>query len=51
MGQKKRAAVVMLEAQEPELMYRGAEIITSMDQLFDSFGETPATERAPAASV
>lgn len=39
MGQGKRGAVVMLEPCEPELMYRGAEIITTMDELFDAFGE------------
>lgn len=39
MGQGKRAAVVMFEACEPELMYRGAEILTSMGDLFDAFGE------------
>lgn len=38
MGQGKRAAVVMLEAQEPELMYRGAEILSSLDEVFDAFG-------------
>lgn len=38
MGQGKRGAVVQLEAVEPELMYREAEIIASMDELFDAFG-------------
>lgn len=37
MGQGKRGAVVQLEELEPELMYREAEIITSMDELFDAF--------------
>src|ERR1017187_8307363 len=37
MGQGKRGAVVQLEAFEPELMYREAEFITSMDELFDAF--------------
>jgi hypothetical protein len=39
MGQGKRGAVVQFDAIEPELMYREAEIITSMDELFDAFGE------------
>ena len=34
-GQGKKAAVVMLESCEPELMYRDAEILTTMDELFD----------------
>lgn len=38
-GQGKRGAVVMFEAQEPELMYRGNEIITTTDELFNAFGE------------
>lgn len=38
MGQGKRGAVVMLDGAEPELMYREAEILTSMDELFDAFG-------------
>lgn len=33
MGQNKRGAVFMLEAAEPELMYREAEILTSLDEL------------------
>ncbi len=37
MGQGKRGAVVQLDAVEPELMYREAEIITSMNELFDAF--------------
>lgn len=37
MGQRKRAAVVMLEPCEPELMYRGAQILTTMDEMFDAF--------------
>lgn len=39
MGQGKRGAVVIFDKAEPELMYREAEIITSMDDLFDAFGE------------
>ena len=39
MGQGKRGAVVQLGAVEPELMYREAEIITTMDELFEAFGE------------
>lgn len=38
MGQGKRGAVFMLEKCEPELMYRGVEILTSMGDLFDAFG-------------
>jgi hypothetical protein len=34
-----RGAVVQFDAVEPELMYREAEIITSMKELFDAFGE------------
>jgi len=41
MGRGKRAFVVMLEPQEPELMYRGAEILGSMDELFDAFQIVP----------
>ena len=37
MGKGKRGAVVQFEAIEPELMYREAELITSMDELFDAF--------------
>ncbi len=37
MGQGKRGAVVTLDKAEPELMYREAEIITSMNELFDAF--------------
>ena len=36
-GQGKRGAVVQLGGIEPELMYREAEITTSMDELFDAF--------------
>ena len=39
MGQGKRGAVVMLDHAEPELMYREAKILTSMNDLFDMFGE------------
>lgn len=39
MGQGKRGAVVQFGTVEPELMYREAEILTSMDELFDAFGE------------
>ncbi len=39
MGHGKRAAVVQFEPSEPELMYREAEIITSMNELFAAFGE------------
>lgn len=39
MGQGKRGAVLQLDKIEPELMYREAEILTSMDELFDAFGE------------
>lgn len=39
MGQGKRGYVVTLDKCEPELMYREAEILTSMDALFDAFGE------------
>ena len=38
MGQGKRGSVVMLEPFEPELMYREAEILTSMNDLFDAYG-------------
>lgn len=48
MGQGKRGAVVSLEAVEPELMYREAAIITSMDELFDAFAK-PGTDLASAA--
>lgn len=34
-GQGKKSAVVMLKSCEPELMYREAEILTTMDELFD----------------
>lgn len=40
MGQGKRGAVVQFDdAVEPELMYREAEILTNMNELFDAFGE------------
>lgn len=38
MGQGKRGAVVMLDKCESELMYREAEILTSLDELRASFG-------------
>jgi hypothetical protein len=37
MGQGKPGYVVQLEPQEPELMFREATIIASMDELFDAF--------------
>jgi hypothetical protein len=39
MGQRKPGYVVQLENVEPELMYREAALIASMDELFDAFGE------------
>lgn len=39
MGQGKRGYVVQFDGIEPELMYREATIITSLDELFDAFGE------------
>ncbi|KKW46541.1 MAG: hypothetical protein UY96_C0003G0044 [Parcubacteria group bacterium GW2011_GWB1_56_8] len=39
MGQGKRGAVVQFDVIAPELMYREAEIITTMGELFDAFGE------------
>jgi hypothetical protein len=45
MGQGKRGAVVQLGDIEPELMYREAEILTSMDELFDAFA-LPGTDLA-----
>lgn len=39
MGMGKPGYVVQLEPAEPELMYREAVIITTMDELFDAFGE------------
>jgi nucleoside 2-deoxyribosyltransferase len=41
MGQGKRGVVVQLDAVEPELMYREAEIITTMDEFFDAFEGAP----------
>ena len=38
MGQGKRGVVVQLGKVEPELMYREAEIVTSMAELFAAFG-------------
>lgn len=37
MGQGKRGYVLQLEAQEPELMFREATILTTMDELVDAF--------------
>ncbi len=37
MGQGKRGAVVQFNTVEPELMYREAEIIADMGELFDAF--------------
>lgn len=39
MGQGKPGYVVAFGETEPELMFREATIITSMDELFDAFGE------------
>jgi hypothetical protein len=39
MGQGKKGYVVQFEPQEPELMFREATILTTMDELFDTFGE------------
>lgn len=39
MGQGKPGYVVMLESCEPELMYREAKILTSTDDVFNTFGE------------
>jgi nucleoside 2-deoxyribosyltransferase len=39
MGQGKRGYVIQLEPQEPELMFREAEILTTMDDVFNAFGE------------
>jgi hypothetical protein len=39
MGQGKPGYVVAFDATEPELMFREATIITSMDELFNAFGE------------
>ena len=38
MAQGKRGVVVQLAGIEPELMYREAEIVTSMDELLTAFG-------------
>lgn len=43
MGQGKRGYVVAFEPCEPELMFREATILTSMDELFDAFGEPTET--------
>lgn len=52
MGQGKRGAVVQFDDIEPELMYREAEIITTMNELFDAFAP-PGHElaRKPCARV
>lgn len=39
MGQGKRGYVVAFDALEPDLMFREATIITTMNELFDAFGE------------
>jgi hypothetical protein len=39
MGQGKRGYVVAFDDVEPDLMFREATIITSMNELFDAFGE------------
>jgi nucleoside 2-deoxyribosyltransferase len=39
MGQGKRGYVVQFDDLEPELMYREAQILTTMNELFDAFGE------------
>jgi nucleoside 2-deoxyribosyltransferase len=46
MGQGKRGVVVQFEAQEPELMYREAEIVTTADELMDAFGGLAEERRA-----
>ena len=40
MGQGKKGYVIQLETQEPELMFREATIITSINEVFDAFGES-----------
>ena len=45
MGQGKRGYVVQFEEQEPELMFREAQILGDMNDLFDAFGEP--VERGP----
>ena len=39
MGEGKKGYVVAFDATEPELMFREATILTSMNELFDVFGE------------
>jgi nucleoside 2-deoxyribosyltransferase len=39
MGQGKPGCVVQFDAVEPELMYREAEIVTNMEELFALFGD------------
>lgn len=46
MGAGKRGSVVMFEACEPELMYREAEILTSMTEVFRAYALT-ATQEPP----
>lgn len=56
MGQGKRGVVVQFDTIEPELMYREAEIVTDMRELFDTFGlpgtglEKGLTQRSVAAT-
>jgi nucleoside 2-deoxyribosyltransferase len=38
MGQGKKGYVIQLEPQEPELMFREATIITSVNEMFDCLG-------------
>ena len=40
-GKGKRGAVLMLDKYEPELMYRGNQILTTMPELFDWAGAKP----------
>lgn len=46
MGQGKKGYVVALEKTEPELMFREATIITSMDELFDAFERSTIPRRS-----
>lgn len=46
MGQGKRGVVVQFDRVEPELMYREAELVATMDELFDLFGEPVEALRA-----
>lgn len=47
MGQGKRGYVVQLDTVEPELMYREATIIASMDELLDAFAPATGHELSP----